>query len=79
MPKAASGIRVIKDDMDASDLVKEAKTLAAKVLHGIKQGDNPSFDVPSRNANNINYDEKKDIIFMGDGHSARHVKGRLSP
>jgi len=71
MSKTAAPKLAIKDGMDASDLVKEAKTLAAKVLHDIKQGNNPAFDVPSRSANNIDYDEKRDIIFIGDGHSIR--------
>ncbi len=61
----------IRDDVTASELVDELKEIAKNVLSEIEQYKNPAFKVPTRGANNIIYDSKKDIIHMGRNISKR--------
>ena len=61
----------IRDDVTASELVEELKEYAGSVLNEIERSKNPTFKVPTRGANNIIYDNRKDVIHMGKNISKR--------
>jgi DNA topoisomerase VI subunit A len=63
--------RVIKDKLPPKSLVRELNGLARKVLLDIEGRKNPGFDVPNRGADNIFYDERKDVIHLGEKESRR--------
>lgn len=61
----------IRDDVTAPELIEEIKGIASLVLSDIERRRNPAFDVPIRSANNIVYDQKRDVIHMGKNISQR--------
>lgn len=61
----------IRDDVTAPELVKELKEIAKNVLTEIEREGDPAFGVPTRSANNIIYDSRKDVIHMGKNVSKR--------
>lgn len=61
----------IRDDVGAKELVTIVEDIARNVKRDIEKRKNPIFEVPTRAASNIIYDEKKDVIHMGRNRSAR--------
>lgn len=70
----------IRDDVSAKELVQVIDSIARQIYRDIEQGKNPSFEVPTRAASNIIYDEKKDVIYMGKNQSTRsfHNSGTVA-
>ncbi|MEE9564725.1 MAG: hypothetical protein V3V63_03345, partial [Candidatus Hydrothermarchaeaceae archaeon] len=64
-------MRKIKETMTAEQLAASIKKMARGVLTDINQRADPGFDVPTRGSDNFVYDEKKDIIYLGDRESRR--------
>ena len=63
--------KVVKDKLSSKGLVRELNSLARKVLHDIEARKDPGFSVPNRGADNIFYDERKDVIHLGAKESRR--------
>jgi DNA topoisomerase VI subunit A len=61
----------IRDDVTSKELVGIVDLIARGVHQDIEMKKNPSFDVPTRAASNIIYEEKKDVIYMGKNRSVR--------
>jgi meiotic recombination protein SPO11 len=61
----------IRDDVTSKELVGIVDSIARDVHTDIEKKKNPSFDVPTRAASNIIYEEKKDVIYMGKNRSVR--------
>jgi DNA topoisomerase VI subunit A len=64
-------MRKIKETMSAKQLAIQIKKTAREVLNEINQKGDPGFDIPTRGADNFVYDEKKDVIFLGERESRR--------
>lgn len=64
-------MRKIKEMMSAEQLATSLKKMAREVLTDINQRKNPGFDMPTRGADNFVYDEKRDVIYLGDKESRR--------
>ncbi len=62
---------VIREDVTAKELVGIVDSIAKDVYKDIKAKKNPAFEVPTRAVSNIIYDEKKDVIYMGQNQSSR--------
>jgi DNA topoisomerase VI subunit A len=64
-------MKKIKEKMDARELVRELKRVAKGIARDIRSRKNPAFNVPTRGADNFIYDEKKDLIYIGESMSQR--------
>jgi DNA topoisomerase VI subunit A len=64
-------MRKIKEKMSAKQLLRELKQKAREILRDIEDKKNPGFSVPTRGADNIIYDEKRDVIYLGENESRR--------
>jgi DNA topoisomerase VI subunit A len=64
-------MRKIKEKMSAKQLLRELKQKAREILRDIEDKKNPGFSVPTRGADNIIYDEKRDVIYLGENESQR--------
>ena len=63
--------KAIKDKLSPKSLIRELNGLAREVLLEIEGRKNPGFDVPNRGADNIFYDERRDVIHLGEKESRR--------
>jgi DNA topoisomerase VI subunit A len=57
--------------MTAKQLATSIKKIAREVYTDINERKDPGFNVPTRGADNFVYDEKKDVIFLGEKESKR--------
>jgi DNA topoisomerase VI subunit A len=64
-------MRKIKEAVSAKQLATSIKKMAREVYTDINEGKDPGFNVPTRGADNFVYDEKKDVIFLGEKESKR--------
>ena len=64
-------MRKIRESMTASQLAAAIKGMAREVYNDINERRDPGFNVPTRGADNFVYDEKKDVIFLGEKESKR--------
>ncbi|MEE8400635.1 MAG: DNA topoisomerase IV subunit A [Candidatus Hydrothermarchaeaceae archaeon] len=64
-------MKKIKEVMSAEQLVSLIKKTAREVLTDINKRNDPGFNIPTRGADNFIYDEKKDVIYLGDKESRR--------
>ncbi len=62
-------MRKIKESMTAKQLSTSIKKVAKEINTDIKEKNDPGFDIPTRGADNFVYDEKKDVIFLGEKES----------
>ena len=68
---APQGTVEIKDlsNQQALDRIQQ---IVSELLHQIDLSGNPAFDIPSRTQKNIIYDEKQDLLLLGNNTSKRH-------
>jgi DNA topoisomerase VI subunit A len=64
-------MKKIKEDLTAEKLLKAIRRMARGVMRDIREGNNPGFMVPNRGASNFVYDERKDVIYLGEKESSR--------
>ena len=62
---------VIKEGMSAEELLEVLQDYASGILEDIQKGRNPGVNVPNRGTGNFIYDERKDVIYLGDKKSKR--------
>ncbi len=63
--------KVIKERLSAGQLIREIRSIADGLLDDIKNMKNPGFRIPSRSADNFIYNERRDVIYLGDKMSLR--------
>ncbi|MEE8403405.1 MAG: hypothetical protein V3R93_06600, partial [Candidatus Hydrothermarchaeaceae archaeon] len=64
-------MREIRETLTAEQLAASIKKAAKEILIDINKRKDPGFDVPTRGSDNIAYDEKKDVIYLGEKESRR--------
>ena len=52
--------------------IKRLEEIGGQILKEIKKGNNPFLDVPIRALSNVNFNEKKGILELGDSKSKRY-------
>ncbi len=68
--KKAKGVP-IKEELSAEELLYKIRDTATAVLQDIRAHKNPGFDVPNRSSSNFIYDDKNDVIYLGEKKSKR--------
>lgn len=74
-------MKVVRETLSKEELVEMIEKIAKAIYQDIKAHNNPAFIVPSRRAENIIYNERKDVIYLGDKESKRsfHNTGTSLP
>ena len=67
-PKAARSRTVTR----GAETAKKIKSLAAAVTKSAQASDDPGVDIPTRSLSNVNYNERRRIIEMGDAKQTRN-------
>ena len=64
-------MKLVRETLKQEELISMIEKLAKAIYQDIKHHNNPTFSVPSRSSDNIIYNERKDVIYLGDRESKR--------
>jgi len=64
-------VKLVRETLKQEELISMIEKLAKAIYQDIKHHNNPTFSVPSRSSDNIIYNERKDVIYLGDRESKR--------